>query len=301
MITGGNQGQGNKEEGEEAVASEIDPQGRDRTQQPYHSPEHSSKGPLPVPADIHDWDNLPEWTYIGHGEWSPPEEQPIEGNDETLVREPDWICKWWTTIDEDIKLHQEMLDGGYPNRWGARRLVNTKWNLEHFKELLRDYEDNEVVEWIRYGWPMGRLPTLPDPGISNINHKGAVEFPQALEAYIRKEAAHGAVMGPYKKIPFRNKIGISPLSTPPKKDSEERCIILDLSYPIGNAMNDGIVKDEYLGLMAKLTFPRVDDFALRIYTLGAGCMMFKIDLSRYFRQLPLDPGDYSLIGYVIQV
>ena len=27
--------------------------------------------------------------------------------------------------------------------------------------------------------------------------------------------------------------------------------------------------------------------------------MFKIDLSRYFRQIPLDPGDYSLIGYVI--
>ena len=27
--------------------------------------------------------------------------------------------------------------------------------------------------------------------------------------------------------------------------------------------------------------------------------MFKVDLSRYFRQIPLDPGDYSLIGYVI--
>ena len=28
--------------------------------------------------------------------------------------------------------------------------------------------------------------------------------------------------------------------------------------------------------------------------------MFKVDLSRYFRQLPLDPGDYSLIGYIIE-
>ena len=27
--------------------------------------------------------------------------------------------------------------------------------------------------------------------------------------------------------------------------------------------------------------------------------MFKIDLSRYFRQIPLDPGDYSLISYVM--
>ena len=28
--------------------------------------------------------------------------------------------------------------------------------------------------------------------------------------------------------------------------------------------------------------------------------MFKINLSRYFRQIPLDPGDYSLIGYIIE-
>ena len=54
-----------------------------------------------------------------------------------------------------------------------------------------------------------------------------------------------------------------------------------------------------MGLQAKRTFPRVDDFAHRIHLLGRHCMMFKIDLSRYFRQIPLDPGDYSLIGYVI--
>ena len=28
-------------------------------------------------------------------------------------------------------------------------------------------------------------------------------------------------------------------------------------------------------------------------------VMFKIDLTRYFRQLPSDPGDYSMIGYMI--
>ena len=58
-------------------------------------------------------------------------------------------------------------------------------------------------------------------------------------------------------------------------------------------------KDTYLGFTAKLTFPKTDEFAFRIYQLGARCCVFKIDLSRYFRQLPLDPGDYSLIGYVI--
>ena len=202
-------------------------------------------------------------------------------------------------MDEDFRLHKEVLEKGYPNRWGARLPVNTKWNLDKFEELLEGYEDQEVVEWMRFGWPSGRLPTLPEPTITYMNHKGAEEHPQALLNYIRKEQAHGAVMGPFNRIPFPNKVGISPLSTRPKKDSEERRIILDLSFPQGSSINDGILKDNYLGLPAKLSFPRIDDFALRIYQLGKNCRMFKIDLSRFFRQLPLDPGDYSLIGYII--
>ena len=143
------------------------------------------------------------------------------------------------------------------------------------------------------------MPSLPDPGISATNHKGATEHPRALKEYISKEHRKGAVMGPFDRIPFPSKIGISPLSTRPKKDSEERRLILDLSFPIGNSVNDGILKDNYLGFAVKLTFPKVDDFAFRIFSLGQRCMMFKIDLSRYFRQLPLNPGDYSLIGYIV--
>ena len=242
-----------------------------------------------------------DWIYAGHGEWIPPEEgkQNTEQDVATLVREPAWVYKWLCNNNEDIRLHQAVIEGGYPNIWGARRPVNTRWNLDTFQQLLVEYEDKEVVEWMHYGWPMGRLPSLPDPAISNRNHLGATEYPQALTKYIQKEQSHNAVMGPFEKIPFQDKVGISPLSTRPKRDSDDRRIILDLSFPIGNLVNDGIMKDNYLGFPAKLTFSKVDDFALRIYMLGQGCMMFKIDLSRYFRQLPLDLGDYSLIGYII--
>ena len=192
-----------------------------------------------------------------------------------------------------------MLKNGYPNRWGARIPVNTKWNLERFQELLENYEDKDVVEWLWYGWPSGRLPSMADPAITNMNHKGATDYPAALQEYIAKEHSHGAVMGPFDRIPFQTKVGISPLSTRPKRGSEERRIILDLSFPPGQSVNDGMIKDNYLGFEASLRFPKVDDFAFRIFSLGKDCMMFKVDLSRYFRQLPLDPGDYLLIGYVI--
>ena len=143
------------------------------------------------------------------------------------------------------------------------------------------------------------MPTLRAPDKCHKNHKGATEYPEHLKKYIQKEASYGAVMGPYDKIPFAHNIGISPLSTRPKKESQECRVILDLSFPIGTSVNDGILKDSYLGMAATIKFPKTDHFALRIFQLGPGCYMFKVDLSRYFRQIPLDPGDYSLIGYVI--
>ena len=203
------------------------------------------------------------------------------------------------TINEDLLKHHMVRAKGYPNRYGARIPITTKWNLVKFQQLLGDYEDIEVVEWMKYGWPTGRLPTMQEPAKTFKNHKGATDHPEALIHYIAKEKRHDAVIGPLEKIPFNTNIGISPISTRPKKTSQERRIIIDLSFPPGESVNDGMIKDNYMGKVVKLTFPRVDDLALRIYTLGKAAMMFKIDLSRYFRQLPLDPGDYSLIGYVI--
>ena len=248
-----------------------------------------------VDNEEHDkWAIRSGWTYVGHGEWAPPEEESAGTEQADLDWDPDWVYKWRCTVDEDVRIHQEVLELGYPNRWGARKPIQTRWNLELLEELLEDYEDKDIVEWIRYGW----LPSLADPRISK-NHKGATDHLEALAKYIHKEQAQGAIMGPYEHIPFLGKVGISPLSTRPKKESQERRVILDLSFPVGQSVNDGIPKDSYLGFSAKLSFPKVDDFAFRIYSIGKGCMMFKVDLSRYFRQLPLDPGDYSLIGYII--
>ena len=198
-----------------------------------------------------------------------------------------------------VALNKKVRQLGYPNRWGARIPIKTEWNVELLDNLLQGYPDIEITEWMRYGWPIGRLPTMPDPHITFKNHKGATDFPEALKKYINKEASHQAIIGPFSSIPFTNKVGISPLSTRPKKDSDDRRIILDLSFPPGHSVNDGILKDNYLGFTAKLTFPKTDQFAERIFLLGQGALMYKVDLHRYFRQLNLDPGDYSLVGYMV--
>ena len=130
-----------------------------------------------------------------------------------LQWEPGWACRWLADNDADLSLHAKVWNNGYPNRWGAKQPVNSAWNLSLFSELLHEYEDKEVVQWLKYGWPTGRLPSLPPPGLCTKNHKGASDYPQYLQKYIKKELQYGAVMGPFRKIPFEGTVGISPLST----------------------------------------------------------------------------------------
>ena len=54
------------------------------------------------------WEHMEGWTYMGHGEWSPPEPMQMQNKDQSSPVEwdPEWICKWRTTVDEDIALHE---------------------------------------------------------------------------------------------------------------------------------------------------------------------------------------------------
>ena len=108
------------------------------------------------------WDTTEEWTYVGHGEWVPPENGLPQGVEATgtVQWDPEWVYKWRCTSDKDLQNHIQVLEEGYPNRWGARIPIETKWNLDLFEQLLEDYDDKEVVEWMKFGWPSGRLPTL---------------------------------------------------------------------------------------------------------------------------------------------
>ena len=244
--------------------------------------------------------NEDELIYMGHGEWTPRDPKYIKGAGRQLQYMTKMERMESQIENEDLMLAELVRKGGYPNRFGAKIPIKTKWNIELLADLLKDYEDKDIVEWMKYGWPTGRLPTLRDPIKTYKNHKGAIEHPRALEKYIQKENRNGAIIGPFEKIPFTAKVGISPISTRPKKNTTERRVIIDLSFPEGQAVNSGMIKDNYMGMEVKLSFPGTDQLALRIYRLGPKAHMYKIDLSRYFRQLDLDPGDYSLIGYMVE-
>ena len=56
-------------------------------------------------------------------------------------------------------------------------------------------------------------------------------------------------------------------------------------------------KDFYLGDKVSLTYPGVDYLVEIVKAKGKGCLLFKRDLRGAYRQISIDPGDSSLVGY----
>ncbi len=72
---------------------------------------------------------------------------------------------------------------------------------------------------------------------------------------------------------------------------------MDLGFPPGRSVNSMIPKSEYLGAHMRLRYPGVDDLVQQIKSKGRGCALMKRDLSRAFRQFPIDPGDINLLSF----
>ena len=101
--------------------------------------------------------------------------------------------------------------------------------------------------------------------------------------------------GPYADPPIQN-LHISPFMTRDKSSSDKRQVIMDLSWPKGQSVNSGAELDKYLGTQFVLTYPSVDNITDQVLQLGRGCHIFKVDISRAFRHVPIDPGDLDLLG-----
>ena len=185
---------------------------------------------------------------------------------------------------------------GEPNYRVARIPVFSALNIAKWRELLPHYPDNVICDFLEFGWPIGYMSdTLPIFHLRT--HRGALTFPDQVNAYLSKEVQLGRIAGPFDKAPFMQGFVLSPLNTVEKRDSEERRVIVDLSWPSGHSVNDGIPSDSYLGAPLSLRYPTIDDIVDAVVTLGRGCYLYKRDLRKAYRQFPVDPKDYPFLGY----
>ena len=212
-----------------------------------------------------------------------------------LIAEEKLNDKEFNTV---IDVQNRVQNSGYPNYLCCRIPVKSGINISYIRQNLLDYDDKIICELLEGGAPFVFKETLlEDDNTDIVNHKGAREFDDDVLKYLFKEASYGAIIGPFDKNPFPGHFKISPLNTVSKKDTLDRRVILDLSFPAGNSVNDFISKDNYLGEIIQLSYPKVDDLVGIIKDKGAKCLVFKKDLKRAYRQIPIDPGDLHLVGF----
>ena len=112
--------------------------------------------------------------------------------------------------------------------------TNCKWDLELLDELLHDYADHNIVNFLRYGFPISQNITTGCQEIPQ-NWPGTQSNQDSGKKYFQTEVQNEAVLGPFQANPFNHEVFFSPLNTR-DKDSLEKHIIVDMSFPEGNVL-----------------------------------------------------------------
>ena len=174
------------------------------------------------------------------------------------------------------------------------------WNIDLFEELLTDYEDKGIIQFIRYGWPVEAKQILhnnDNPFLTN--QRGARRNVDKVNKYLKEEKLRGAIVGPFQENPLPGAM-FSPVDAIPKKESSDLRIITNLSYPYNDsAINVHVDNSTYLGEEVDLTYPGLDQLVRIVRKKGRGSLLFKRDLRKFYRQIYLDPGVVHYFGFVI--
>ena len=180
-----------------------------------------------------------------------------------------------------------------PNYKGARIRVPTELNINDWRALCANYEDQLLLDYLEYGFPLCVDRNKAVFNTEVVNHPSAIQFPDDIDTYFRTEISHKAIVGPCKHVPFP--VHYSPILSRPKVGDSRR-VIVNLSSPYGSSVNDCIANDVYDGIPYTLKYPSVDDIVNGIQDLEGDVLLSKIDVSRAFRNLRVDPGDFDLLG-----
>ncbi len=195
-----------------------------------------------------------------------------------------------------LNLNQRVRESGVPNYIGCQVPIPSNLKLRVWDVKLQNYQDRGVATFMRYGWPIGLSGCVPSTTGKPRNHGGAREFPKHVEKYIEKEVGLGALLGPFDNNPLLCNLHMSPINTVDKKCSADRRVIVDLSFPEGSSVNDGIDKHMNEGQRVDLEYPSVDNLVTSISDLGPTALLYKRDLRRTYRQIPVCPGDIHHLG-----
>ena len=147
-----------------------------------------------------------------------------------------------------------------------------------------------LITGFRYGFDIGFRGSFDDPNARPRNLRSARENVEQVSEAVLKELVRGHTSGPFPYPPFAH-THCSPIGSAPKPDGSVR-LILDLSSPRGQSVNDGISKEEF-----KCKYSKFDDAVSIVLHLGKGAFLGKIDIKHAFRICPVAPEQWPLLCF----
>ena len=172
--------------------------------------------------------------------------------------------------------------------------VITPLVLEHWESMLASHPDRKFVRYILQGihdgFRIGFDGSKP-VGSARKNMMSAIEHPGVVSDYLKKEMERGVLLGPFEKV-LVPRVVTSRFGVIPKSGQNGKWrLIVDLSYPEGGSVNDGISSN-----WCSLNYVRVDNVVKRLLELGVGAEMAKLDVKSAYRIVPVHPSDRYLLG-----
>ena len=169
------------------------------------------------------------------------------------------------------------------------RLSAETWQLslaEHPDTRLKEYVINGIRDRFRIGYNYQHHACK----CAKHNMLSTLEHPGVVHAYIAEECAEGRLLGPFDPASLPS-VQVSRFGVIPKSTAGKWRLILDLSWPDGHSVNDGIDSD-----LCSLSYVSVDDAARAATRLGQGALLAKVDIKSAYRMVPVHPEDRLLLG-----
>ena len=197
-------------------------------------------------------------------------------------------------IHDPIEQYFAVKASGLPNFLGARIPLCSQLNINICKQVLGNYWDKQLIHLLEFGFPLDFNRSYPLKHEGKY-HSSATDHPIDIEAFVAEEKQYGAIIGPFDVNPIPN-CHTSPFMTRDKPNAPTRRVTMDLSWPKEASVNAGVDKNSYLGSEFALTFPTIDDLTKELVRIGPGAHIYKIDISRAFQYLKIDPLYLDLLG-----
>ena len=204
----------------------------------------------------------------------------------------------WEQVPGILQAHALVKNSGTHNYLKCRIPVNSHLNIDKWEHYLKGYWDQQIVDLLHYGFPLDFDRNSPLLSTQN-NHTLALTDIEHVRRYMEEELQYEVIIGPFDIIPCP--LHISLLMTRARQDSDKKRTIMDLSRPPNFSVNAGIKKDIYLNTIYSLHYPSIDNITESLVKLGPAAQLYKIDISRAFHHLKIDPADTDLLGFQVDL